>query len=127
MKTLFQKVRKRLLSENRFSTYSLYAISEIILVVAGILIALQINNQNEVRKSRNKEITYLENIKADLLINKSKIDKLIEGRNKRTAIAHKLIGHIEGDPIEDWHAFNEETIQIYTWQRFTNTIILSKS
>jgi uncharacterized membrane protein YgaE (UPF0421/DUF939 family) len=40
----FRKIRKHLLAENKFSKYLIYAIGEIILVVIGILIALQINN-----------------------------------------------------------------------------------
>jgi len=47
----FRKIRQRLLTENKFSKYLLYAIGEIILVVIGILIALQVNNANETRKS----------------------------------------------------------------------------
>ena len=46
--------------------YLKYAIGEIILVVIGILIALQINNQNELSKEREKEVSYLKNLKADL-------------------------------------------------------------
>ena len=46
----FRKIRQNLLSENKFSKYLLYAIGEIILVVIGILIALQINNWNENQK-----------------------------------------------------------------------------
>ena len=40
----FRKIRQRLLSENKFSKYLLYALGEIVLVVIGILIALRINN-----------------------------------------------------------------------------------
>ena len=47
----FRNIRRRLLRENRFTRYLLYAIGEIILVVIGILIALQINNWNEKRKN----------------------------------------------------------------------------
>jgi len=47
----FRKIRQRLLSDNKFSKYLIYAVGEIILVVIGILIALQVNNLNEVRKS----------------------------------------------------------------------------
>tara|TARA_R110001632_G_scaffold43376_1_gene109886 strand:+ start:45055 stop:45768 length:714 start_codon:yes stop_codon:yes gene_type:complete len=47
--------------------YFKYAIGEIVLVVIGILIALQINNWNESRKQRVKEIDALENIKTSLL------------------------------------------------------------
>jgi len=54
MITFFRKIRQSLMTENnpsppagRFSKYLLYAIGEILLVVIGILIALQINNWNE--------------------------------------------------------------------------------
>lgn len=62
----FRKIRQKLLSENKFSKYLIYAIGEIILVVAGILIALSINNWNEANKSEAKEIKILSNLRADL-------------------------------------------------------------
>jgi len=46
----FRKIRQQLLTENKFSKYLLYAIGEIVLVVIGILIALQIDNANEIKK-----------------------------------------------------------------------------
>ena len=46
MINFFRKVRQQLLSENKFARYFKYALGEIVLVVIGILIALQINNQN---------------------------------------------------------------------------------
>jgi hypothetical protein len=46
----FRRIRQKLLSENKFSKYLIYAVGEIILVVIGILIALQVNNWNEDRK-----------------------------------------------------------------------------
>ena len=55
---VFGKIRQSLLKENKFSKYLLYAIGEIILVVIGILIALGINNIQEIvlLKKRNKPI-----------------------------------------------------------------------
>lgn len=50
MPTLFRKIREALLSQNRFTKYLLYAIGEIVLVVLGILIALQVNNWNNKQK-----------------------------------------------------------------------------
>ena len=47
----FRKIRQKTLTESKFSKYLIYAVGEIILVVIGILIALQVNNLNEVRKS----------------------------------------------------------------------------
>jgi hypothetical protein len=55
-----------MIKENRTSKYLLYAIGEIVLVVIGILIALQVNNWNENRKLRNQEIIYLNNLKNDI-------------------------------------------------------------
>jgi hypothetical protein len=46
---LFRKIRHRLLSEKSYSIYILYASGEILLVVIGILLALQIDNWNENR------------------------------------------------------------------------------
>lgn len=52
---IFRKIRKALLSENKFSKYFLYAIGEIVLVMIGILLALQVNNWNERQKDKKTE------------------------------------------------------------------------
>ena len=65
----FRHIRQRLLAESKFSKYLLYAIGEIILVVIGILIALQINNKNEERKDRNREQVILKSLKVDFNTN----------------------------------------------------------
>ena len=62
----FRKIRQKLLSENKFNKYLLYAMGEIILVVIGILIALQINNWNELKSERVIENTYMKNLLEDL-------------------------------------------------------------
>lgn len=62
----FRKIRQQLLIENKISKYLLYAIGEIILVVIGILIALQINTWNENKKLRKQEQIYLINLKDDI-------------------------------------------------------------
>jgi len=62
----FRRIRKQLLTENKFSKYILYAIGEIMLVTIGILIALQINNWKEDRMRENLKIEYLTSLKRDL-------------------------------------------------------------
>lgn len=62
----FRSIRQQLLSENKFSKYLVYAIGEIILVVIGILIALQVNTWNQTRKDNNFETTMLHEIKSSL-------------------------------------------------------------
>lgn len=70
---LFRPVRQDLFSKGSFSgqggktaRYFKYAISEIILVVIGILIALSINNWNENRKHASAEQEFFKSIKNDL-------------------------------------------------------------
>ena len=63
----FRKIRQRMLSESKFSRYFFYAIGEIILVVIGILIALQINNWNEERKLDRLELSLLQEMKGNLV------------------------------------------------------------
>ena len=62
----FRSLRMQLLSENKTGKYLKYAIGEIILVVIGILIALQINNWNENRKLHNEELGLLLEVKSNL-------------------------------------------------------------
>ena len=62
----FRKTRQKLLTENKFSKYLIYAIGEIVLVAVGILIALQVNNWNENEKLKKAEIKILKEITKDL-------------------------------------------------------------
>lgn len=62
----FRRIRQQLFSENKFSRYFIYAIGEIVLVMIGILLALQVNNWNENRKNDKTETNYLKNLKRDL-------------------------------------------------------------
>ena len=62
----FRRIRRRLLSENKFSQYLIYAVGEIILVVIGILIALQINSWNNYNMERKNEQLILQNFRKNL-------------------------------------------------------------
>ena len=78
----FRKIRQQFLTENKFSKYLLYAIGEVILVVIGILIALQINNWNERKKERAQEQKYLTEIRKNLEADNTQIESVgIEYQN----------------------------------------------
>jgi hypothetical protein len=62
----FRKIRQNLLMENKTGKYFKYAIGEILLVVIGIIIALQLNNWNESRNLSYKEIISLKALKSEL-------------------------------------------------------------
>ena len=65
MINFFRKIRKQLADDNKPIKYMRYAIGEIVLVVIGILIALQINNSYQNFIEGKKEISYLKGIKHD--------------------------------------------------------------
>lgn len=74
----FRKIRQNLLMENKTGTYLKYAIGEIILVVIGILIALQINNWNESRIQSIAEEEFITSLKNDLTQDKAFILTIVD-------------------------------------------------
>ena len=117
----FRKIRQRLLTENKFSKYLIYAIGEIILVVIGILIALWINNWNELRKDKLKDKQLINLLITDLnakrlenintLYNGTKMiersDPIINIWKKEMRIDTTDIKFILGELGEDGWFFNE--------------------
>ena len=74
----FRRIRQQLLTENKFSKYLIYAIGEIILVMIGILLALQVNNWNENRKLDNRRQEYygqlLDDLNSDIIFAQNTIE-----------------------------------------------------
>ena len=67
----FRRIRQKLIDENRISKYVLYATGEIVLVVIGILIALELNGMQEDAVDRKKEQAYLHDLNLDFKSNKN--------------------------------------------------------
>lgn len=95
MINFFRRIRKKLLSENKFSKYLLYAIGEIALVMIGILLALQVNNWNEQRKDNATEQKMLIALQEDLLINIDRLKRDILLEQNTIDQAHKIIAHLD--------------------------------
>jgi Family of unknown function (DUF6090) len=87
----FRRIRQRLVTENKFSKYLLYAIGEIFLVVIGILIALQINNWNQERQLKAEEKVILKNIHTEFLENKKALKTGIEENYEGTNASITLL------------------------------------
>lgn len=68
MLRFFRALRQRLLSEKRVSKYLLYAIGEILLVVIGILLALQINTWNDARKEQKEALRLLTDLQDEVTL-----------------------------------------------------------
>ena len=107
----FRKIRKKMADDNRPLKYMRYAIGEIVLVVIGILIALQINTWNEERKEQIQEKKLLANLKKDFDWNQEKLHyfvQLHEGSAKSFQTFLMLVGpeanHLEIDSLDHYIA-----------------------
>jgi hypothetical protein len=106
MFTLLRKIRLQLLTENKTGRYLKYAIGEILLVVIGILLALQINTWNEDRKSGIREMKLLAELKTNLQINIQNLQTDIKRQQKSAAIIDYLLEHLDNrKPYNDSLAY----------------------
>ncbi|MDT0557843.1 DUF6090 family protein [Ichthyenterobacterium sp. W332] len=94
----FRHIRKNLLMENKTGKYFKYAIGEIILVVIGILIALQINNWNESRNARNEEQIILKALKTEVSENQKILTKDLKRHSNVLRLLTELGNYIEPKP-----------------------------
>lgn len=81
----FRHIRRNLIAEGRITKYVKYAFGEIVLVVIGILIALQINSWNEKYRIDQKELKYLIEIRESLLIDQENAKHSINVNNQKLA------------------------------------------
>lgn len=100
MITLFRRVREQLIGEGKVRRYLLYAIGEILLVVIGILIALQINNWNEQRKERIMEHRYLSEMLLDLQSDSLTLAEFKENSDEQVRAKDQLRKYYRGTPFE---------------------------
>jgi len=87
----FRKIRQKMLTENKFSKYLVYAIGEIMLVVIGILLALWINNNNIQNQNKEKERLGLIEIKDNLISDTLQLDNNLKHFKKRQGLIMKTI------------------------------------
>lgn len=78
MARIFRNLRLKLMANNKITRYLVYAAGEILLVVIGILIALQLNNLNAEKKNRQIEQIYLSSFHNDLAKNIVELERVIE-------------------------------------------------
>ena len=93
MLTFLRKIRKSLIESGSVRKYLIYGIGEILLVMIGILLALQVNNWNEWRKERKKEIEVLQDLKTNLERNLTIMDNFI-GRLDQIDHSAAIIKHV---------------------------------
>ena len=114
--------------ENKTSKYFKYAIGEIILVVIGILIALQINNWNEARKNKTFETEILTQVQANLIKDKLTLQDISSNFQKAINSSNKILksnwSREDKDSLQFWLA---NVIMFDRFQPLTNAYEVLKS
>jgi len=120
----FRKIRKKMADDNKPIKYMRYAIGEIVLVVIGILIALQINNWNEKRKNNATQIKYLEglflNIEEDIEALNFNHSMVYKKMKSITYISNRFYEENEtkNDSLLIDHILNMWSVELYSNQSF---------
>ncbi|MCK0180640.1 hypothetical protein MWU50_15200 [Flavobacteriaceae bacterium S0862] len=111
----FRKIRQNLLIENNTGKYFKYAIGEIVLVMIGILLALQVSNWNQERKDRISERKLLDNIHRDFIQNKVSFDSL-------KAINYRGLNALE--KMVALFPLNSDTLKYAAYKKYSSDIKL---
>ena len=85
------------MEQNKTGKYLKYAIGEIVLVVIGILIALQVNNWNQERIGKSKEIEILKDFQVGLLNDIEEMNLVFSHYQRSKASINKILNHLEND------------------------------
>ena len=119
----FRNIRYDLMEKNKTGKYFKYAVGEIILVVIGILIALQINNWNENQKNRLAEKRYVNDLIEDLKNDSLVLNQINIFLESKSASKTKIEPLLQGNKVEidsiDFHFVNQWAVK----NRFTPTNI----
>jgi len=102
----FRKIRKKLADDNKPTQYLRYAIGEILLVVIGILIALQINNWNEERLGLIQEKTTLSNLNIEFKENLKNLDSIDKILLHTISATERIFKMFKEEPNQDSRKFD---------------------
>ncbi len=124
MLKLFRNIRQSLLNEgkttkpaSRTGRYFKYAIGEIILVVIGILIALQINNWNENQKSKKDEVYVLTEILKNLEEEAILVHDILLQRQKAKIAITSLLKFVKNEPMSI-DSVQYYMVNVFTFERY---------
>ena len=101
MLRFFRYIRQTLLEQGKMKKYVLYALGEILLVMVGILLALQVSNWNEGRKLVQEELQLLSEIKTNLIQSRAEIDTTLTYNEEYLASYVRLLSHVENQSSYD--------------------------
>jgi hypothetical protein len=116
MISFFRKIRQKMLQQNQVTKYLAYALGEIVLVMIGILLALQVNNWNENRKTRifENEILSLidQNLTRDSVLIAAELQNAILAVQFTDSIFNQVERGIYDERLNVWMG------KVVTFERF---------
>ncbi|MEO0506427.1 MAG: DUF6090 family protein [Bacteroidota bacterium] len=118
MLSFFRNIRQNLIEEKHFTKYALYALGEILLVVIGILIALQIDNYAEVQKEREKELILLSNLSKEVDLDIQQIENNTRFSQERLQRLDSLVDTLNQPDSIDKKAFVLKSFEFVVDQYF---------
>ncbi|MGB5386247.1 MAG: DUF6090 family protein [Eudoraea sp.] len=126
MALFFKRIRHELLISKRFGKYTLYAIGEVLILIFGIAIAVQVNNWDQRRRNIAVEINILKSIKEDLHSDLSDLQFGIDLHTEGNASSEIILNHLENDlPYNDSLAYHFVTSFIVTFWMYNSGSIQS--
>lgn len=126
---LFRNIRRKLLEQGKTANYLKYAIGEIILVVIGILIALQINSINQAYRDKNAEKVVISDLKESLINTKRQFEQLSSSYQNNLEQMDFILNHLKSKlPCTDelkkkWisvESYPEPLFEIGIYENFKN-------
>lgn len=122
---IFRNIRQNLINKGKTTKYFQYAIGEIILVMIGILLALQVNNWNNDRAERKQEEKFLIGLKADLQVDLVNMKAFIEDKKIKQISALKVLEFPELQTANDVFELDSLIWNVFIWRSYhpsTNTM-----
>ena len=95
----FRKIRQRLIDESNLKRYLLYAIGEILLVMIGILLALQVNNWNQTNSDKRIANDYVSNLLTELNSDLDYFDQLIANNEKQKTYIDEILIALNSEKV----------------------------
>jgi len=122
MTKFFRKIRQKLLSENKFSKYLIYAIGEILLVMIGILLAFQANQWKEQKTEKELEIKLITEIQNGLKSDLIDVKVNYEYHKEMLRNQYKVIDWLKNDG-----QFNDSTTYQFSMATKRTSFMVSKA
>lgn len=123
MLKIFRRIRIKLLQKGYFKRYLIYALGEILLVMIGILLALQVNNWNEERKARHKEMESLSGLETNLDKNIEYLQESINFQNFTIQGIDHIISHLQSPALNP----SDSLLIYYSYSTWYEQISVSTS